>query len=120
MLGQGIARALPDLRRLVPRLREGQLLLLSRVHPEAPWQPALEEGRGAVVVALAERVVVVHAGLTGGTWEVAQQALRYGRPLFVRESPAEGNRALLEQGALPFAWQEVATILEGSAARSDS
>jgi hypothetical protein len=48
--------------------------------------------------------VVAHAGVTGGAWGAAQQALRRGRSLYVLQAETDGNRILLENGACALEW----------------
>jgi hypothetical protein len=109
MLGQGIGRALPDLQRLQGPLRTGRLLLISPWHPETIWQPRLESLRGALLVILAERLVVAQLHPDDSTWEAAQRALQYHRPVLVRASDDAEHQALLAQGALPIAWPSDST-----------
>lgn len=115
LLGQGIARALPDLQRLQPRVRAGSLLLIGTLHPETAWQQGLEEAGNRVLLALAERVVVAQAGAADSTMQAAAQALDAGKPVLVGSVDAEGNRALLEHGGIPIAWPaESAAMLEAA------
>lgn len=104
MLGQGIARAQPDLRRLQAQIAAGRLLVLSGMAPEAPWQPWIEGARGALAAALAERAAVAQVSEGGGTWATVQAAIGLGRPLYVRESEDDTHRALLAGGALSLPW----------------
>jgi predicted Rossmann fold nucleotide-binding protein DprA/Smf involved in DNA uptake len=104
VLGQGIARAQPDLRRLGPRIQDGKLLVLARLAPEVAWQPWLEESRGTLAVALAERVAVAQVSEGGGTWATVQAACRLGRPLYVRQSEAEAHMTLVAQGGIAVPW----------------
>ncbi len=105
LLGQGMARALPDLRHLRPHLKEGRVLLISAAHPDAAWQPGMEALRNALAVALTTHLVLVAVDEQGGTWDLAQTALAAGHPLSVLadEEPA---RRLLHAGALPLRWPE--------------
>ncbi len=102
VLNQGITRALPDLRRHWREVRGGRVLLLSPAHPEAPWQPGLEDLRGVVLAGLAERIVLVHSGDDGAAGETARRALQEGRPLYVRTGEDDAVQALLEGGARPL------------------
>jgi predicted Rossmann fold nucleotide-binding protein DprA/Smf involved in DNA uptake len=90
VLGQGISRTLPDLQRLQGQIRAGRLLLISAWHPEMSWQPRLEPARAALVVALAERIVLAQMEQDDGTCQIEQLARRLGRPLLVRT--AEGDK----------------------------
>ena len=115
LLGQGIARALPDLQRLLPRIRGGALLVVGALHPETAWQPGLEEAGNRVLLALAGRVIVAQAGAADSTLGVAARALDAGKPVLVRAAEEEGNRALLERGGMAIAWPpESAEALEAA------
>jgi predicted Rossmann fold nucleotide-binding protein DprA/Smf involved in DNA uptake len=104
VLGQGIARAQPGMRRLQAHIAGATLLVLAALTPEAPWQPGLEEGRGALAASLAERVAVAQMGEGEGIAAAVQAACRLRRPVFVREADAEAHRALLPDGALALPW----------------
>jgi len=87
-------------------LARGDLCLLTPYHPEAGFSVGAAMGRNRLIYCLADYAIVVAAEAeTGGTWAGATEALKHGwLPLFVLEHPAmpEGNRRLLEKGALPF------------------
>ena len=104
VLGQGIARALPDLLRLQGELRAGRLLVISSLPLETPWQPGYEPERGRTVVQLMDRVVLAQAQIDDGSWQLAQAALQAGRAVLVRAAETEACAALLAQGAMPIAW----------------
>jgi DNA processing protein len=87
-------------------LARGDLCLLTPYHPEAGFSVGAAMGRNRLIYCLADYAIVIAAEAeTGGTWAGATEALKHGwLPLFVLEHPAmpEGNRRLLEKGALPF------------------
>lgn len=67
--------------------------------------------RNRVLVALADAVVVVQAGLPSGALRAAASARRLGRPLWVVPAPPwldafHGSRLLLQQGARPLLFVE--------------
>jgi predicted Rossmann fold nucleotide-binding protein DprA/Smf involved in DNA uptake len=88
-----------------PILREN-LLILSCVHPDAPFSVGNAMGRNRFIYALARfAAVVASAAGEGGTWAGAIENLAHRWvPLFVREeaSAPEGNRKLLLRGAIPL------------------
>jgi len=104
VLGQGIARALPDLLRLQGELRAGRLLVISRLPLEAAWQPAYEPERGRTAIGLMARLVLAQAEAGDGSWQLAQAALQAGRIVLVRATGTEACESLLAQGAMPIAW----------------
>lgn len=88
-------------------LRDGRLVLCTPYRPDAGFKPGLAMGRNKLVYALADHALVIQAERDkGGTWTGAIEELRRSqpRPVFVRlgEPVPDGNRALLELGALPF------------------
>ena len=87
-------------------LARGDLCLVTPYHPEAGFSVGAAMGRNRLIYCLADYAIVVAAEAeTGGTWAGATEALKHGwLPLFVLQHPAmpEGNKRLLEKGALPF------------------
>ena len=104
VLGQGIARALPDLLRLQGELRAGRLLVISRLPLEVAWQPGYEAERARTAIGLMGRLVLAQAEAGDGSWQLAQAALRAGRIVLVRATGTEACESLLAQGAMPIAW----------------
>lgn len=88
-------------------LSDGRLLLISPYHPDAGFSVGNAMGRNKLIYALADYGLVVSADhKKGGTWEGAVEELKRkpGRPVFVRlgDSVPEGNRKLVDLGALAF------------------
>jgi predicted Rossmann fold nucleotide-binding protein DprA/Smf involved in DNA uptake len=87
-------------------LQDGKLALMTPVAPEAPFHAGNAMARNKYIYALADYAVVVSSDYgTGGTWNGAQEDLKYEWcPLFARdgEDVPEGNRRLLKQGATPI------------------
>lgn len=85
---------------------DGNLTLVSHYHPKTSWSVGAAMGRNKLIHGFANYTVVVRSGHeTGGTWKGATENLEHQwSPLFVcthGETP-EGNRALLENGAIPL------------------
>jgi DNA protecting protein DprA len=106
VLGEGILRfqAKPGLAEL---LEDGNYLVVSEFAPRLPWSVGNAMQRNATVCGLADAVIVIEAGLTGGTFAAGQKALELRQPLFVVASQdlpksAAGNAALLRQGGQPL------------------
>ena len=88
-------------------LVEGRLLLVSPYYPEAGFNTGNAMARNKMIYALADYGLVVCSGRSkGGTWAGAVEELKrkLGRPVFVRVggTGSDGNRALIDEGALPF------------------
>lgn len=88
-------------------IRERRLVLVSPFHPEARFMIGNAMGRNKLVYALADFALVVSAEKgKGGTWTGAKEELNRvkPKPVFVRleEDSPEGNRALIDIGAMPF------------------
>jgi DNA processing protein len=76
--------------------------LVSQFDPTEPWSGQRAMARNSTIAGLSDRVVVCAAGLSGGSWEMAQLCLKRRKPLFVLEldeTEAPGNRALIRAGA---------------------
>jgi len=92
-------------------LLEGQVALLSELHPKSRWQGRFAMMRNRLIVALADFVLVAQTGLResksdgkvtqSGTWAGAEDAHSLGRRVFVFDLPTEGNLALARAFAEP-------------------
>ena len=105
VLAHGLERAIRavDAR---PRLVRGDLALVTPYVPHAGFSAGAAMGRNKLIYALADYALVIASDVgKGGTWGGATQALR-GKwlPVFVLDGPdvPEGNRQLLQKGAMPF------------------
>lgn len=93
----------------------GQRLFLSGFELDAEWTVYRAMERNAWIAALVDFVIVVSAGLRGGSWAQGNLCLKTGKMLFVPDFPktiAEGNKKLIKQGALPLDPSNPASILE--------
>ncbi len=91
-------------------LSNGQLLLISPVHPNARFTVGTAMGRNKLIYALADYGLVVSAEhKKGGTWAGAIEELKRENalPIFVRSGAniPVGNQKLIELGALE--WQAI-------------
>ena len=94
---------------------EESFLVVSGFEPDASWTPGRAMERNAHIAALADAVVIVSAGLSGGSWAQGQLCLRAKKPLFVLDLPpdvAEGNAKLIEQGARSLSPGQMDRVLE--------
>ena len=95
-------------------LKNGQLVLVSTIYPEARFQVGNAMARNKYIYTLADNALVVRSEKdTGGTWAGAKENLKNTwTPLFVASpSSAEGNEALVSKGA-----KQVEVINEGDTA----
>jgi len=87
-------------------LSRGDLCLVTAQSPSAGFSVGAAMGRNRLIYTLADYAVVVASDAeTGGTWAGATEAIRNEwLPVFVLKHPhmPEGNRLLLERGALPL------------------
>jgi predicted Rossmann fold nucleotide-binding protein DprA/Smf involved in DNA uptake len=87
-------------------IEEGALLLATPYDPQATFLVGRAMGRNKYLYALSDvAVVVCSAAESGGTWAGAIENLKHKWvPLFVRagDEVPDGNRRLLEKGALAF------------------
>ena len=87
-------------------LRRGDLCLVMPYSPNAGFSVGAAMGRNRLIYTLADYAIVVASDAeTGGTWAGATETLKNGWvPVFVFEHDAmpEGNRLLLQKGALAF------------------
>jgi DNA processing protein len=92
-----------DARRFI---EEGQLVLATPYSPHASFNVGMAMARNKLIYALADYALVIASDAEkGGTWAGAEEALKAGWvPVFVVDGPnvPEGNRLLLERGAIPF------------------
>lgn len=87
-------------------LRSGRLLLLSAASPDAPFTAARAMMRNRLIYAQSEATLAVSARLgKGGTWHGAMDNLRHRWTLGLcwDNRNHEGNRKLIEMGAVPVA-----------------
>jgi predicted Rossmann fold nucleotide-binding protein DprA/Smf involved in DNA uptake len=94
---------LPEARAALSR---GDLCLASPNSPSAGFSVGAAMGRNKLIYTLADYALVVASDVeTGGTWAGATEAIKnQWLPVFALEHPAmpEGNRRLIQKGALPF------------------
>lgn len=81
-------------------------LVLSQFHPDATWRNYQAMQRNNTIIGLSSAMIVMEAGISGGTRHAGENALHYGVPLFVVEyrdlyEHSEGNKWLINQGGIP-------------------
>lgn len=80
-----------------------EALVISQFHPNSPWSSAFAMVRNKLVCALSKGVIVVEAGIDGGTMHAGKAALEMGVTLYVVDpgefkTPPPGNQKLIELG----------------------
>ena len=103
VLPQGITTFKSGFRKYYREIVQGNLLVLSTFHPQAKWAVGLAMARNAIIYGLANEIYVAESDLKGGTWQGAQDGLKKGRSIYVRNPlPGEenGNLALIQAGAV--------------------
>ena len=95
-----------EVKRRKEALRQGDLCLVTPYSPDAGFSVGAAMGRNRLIYTLADYAIVVASDAeTGGTWAGATETLRNRWvPVFVleHEQMPEGNKLLLQRGALSF------------------
>jgi DNA protecting protein DprA len=81
-----------------------QILIISEFPPNAKWHVGYAMKRNKTIIGLSHAMILVEAGLTGGTFNAGKQALELKIPLFVTayKTPGEsaaGNTYFLQKHA---------------------
>lgn len=84
-----------------------RVLLLSQFSPTQRWIVGTAMERNKVICGLADGLVIVEAGASGGTLNTGRECLLHGKPLWVIQyqrpkETAAGNEILIQEGALPL------------------
>jgi DNA processing protein len=81
-----------------------QVAVVSQFPPSQAWSAGAAMTRNAVIIGLGLGLVVIEARDNGGTLAAGLQALDEGRPVLAlefREDMPQGNKILLDRGAVP-------------------
>lgn len=94
-----------------------RVLVVSQFAPTQRWSVGAAMTRNGVISGLGRAMVVIEAGETGGTLNAGLQALEMGRPVialeFESQPTPEGNRILIDKGAVPVKSQaELRRVLD--------
>lgn len=81
-----------------------RVLVISEYQPEDKWSVSRAMNRNNTIIGLSDSMVVVEAGLTGGSMDAGLRTLEDRKPLFVPiysdyPESAQGNKVLIEKGA---------------------
>lgn len=102
VLGSGVLNLYPPEHAGLALAIQGRGLLLCEVAPDAPVGAPGLVARNRIITGLCSDVVVVETAEDGGAMHAARFARAQGRRVFAVDLPASGNRALLNDGALPL------------------
>ena len=101
---------------LARAVAQGQATLLSPFHPGAAFSEANAIARNRLIAAMADAMIVLQASEGAPVCEMADEALRLGRGVYVWEAdPSDGavvrgHQSLIEAGGLPVG--EMADVLD--------
>lgn len=84
-----------------------RVLVISHFDARLPWSVQNAMARNSVICGLSQAMILIEAGLTGGSIAAGRTCLEIERPLFApvyegMPESAAGNQLLLTQGALPL------------------
>jgi DNA processing protein len=94
---------------------EASFVVVSEFEPAERWTAFRAMKRNSTIAALADAVVVVAAGRSGGAWAQAELSLRAKKTVLVPDvhSPdAEGNQELIQMGAVPLDPSRPAEVMD--------
>ena len=89
---------------------DDRLLVISEFHPMSPWSTWNAMQRNSTVVGLSDAVVAVEPAMSGGTFDAARTALKFGCPLFLAlsgefDDSNDACRYFLRRGAVALSWE---------------
>jgi DNA processing protein len=84
-----------------------RVAVVSQFEPKLPWSVHNAMARNSVICAIANAMILIEAGTTGGSIAAGRTCLEMGKPLFApvyegMPESAAGNRLLLKTGAHPL------------------
>lgn len=84
-----------------------RVLVISEFQPHEKWMASRAMKRNNTIIGLSDVIVVVEAGVTGGSLDAGEKTLQLGKYLFVPQygvvpESAAGNNILLNRGAFPL------------------
>lgn len=91
----------PENQALAQAILERGGALLCEVSPDAPVSTPGLVARNRIITGLCAGVIVIESTAKGGAMHAARFAQIQGIPLYAIDSPADGNRSLMESGAAP-------------------
>ena len=97
-------RARPEIEALLSTKNH---LIVSQFPPETTWFAHNAMARNSIIVAISNAMIVIEAGLSGGSLAAGEKAIELGNPLFAMKytippESALGNDILIRKGAVPI------------------
>lgn len=102
VLGSGVLHVYPPENDKLAQAIEERGVLLCEVAPDAVVSSPGLVARNRIITGLCDAVIIVETAADGGAMHAARFAQAQGRPVYVVDNRASGNRALLANGALPL------------------
>jgi DNA processing protein len=102
VLGSGVLNVYPPANAQLAAAVLQHGAMVSELHPFAGVGASGLVARNRITTGLSSAVIIVETAVNGGAMHAARFALAQGRPLYVVDCEATGNRALIEGGAIPL------------------
>lgn len=88
-------------------LDDSNHLFLSQFMPNLTWSAKNAMKRNNTIIGISDAMILIEAGMDGGTFNAGEQSLKNRKPLFVVEysvnkPSAEGNTFFLQHGGIPL------------------
>lgn len=88
-------------------LNDKNHLFVSQFLPNLAWSASNAMRRNNTIIGLSDAMILIEAGMDGGTFNAGEQTLKNKKPLFVVEygvskPTAEGNTFFLQRGGIPL------------------
>lgn len=102
VLPQGVLTFGAGYKTYYSQIVNGDVLVLSTFHPNAPWKVELAMARNPIIYGLANEIFVAESDEKGGTWSGVIDGLKKGRIIYVRKSDKtenNSNNKLIQLGA---------------------
>lgn len=114
VLGSGVLNVYPPgNQELAERIGESGALV-SELHPYGSANAQRLVSRNRIISGLSQAVIVVESDAQGGAMYTARFAREQGRPVYTFDSPASGNRSLIESGAIVLRRDDPLDLLLGA------
>lgn len=99
VLGSGVLNIYPSQNRGLAQAVRQRGALICEVAPDADVATPGLVARNRIITGLCDGVIIVETSIDGGAMHAARFSRLQGRPIWVLDLPASGNRALLADGA---------------------
>lgn len=79
-----------------------RVLVISQFPIDSPWSSSNAFKRNEVIVGLSPKIISVHPGLKGGTYNATMMAIKWKKEIWVTESNSDGFDYFIESRAKPL------------------